>query len=785
MAKKPVKSDKKVAIEKKDGDVERVKPVERWIEEIDMAKENFKSYWTMCDAIVKKYKDADTQMDQRPEAMKDRKYNVLWSVMQTMQPLVYSDPPKVHVGRRHNDKDKIGRDAAMTLQRGITFELDNNELHDALTEARDDYLLTSRGVVWPKYKPYMMLRQSDEKTYVDDVDSVPESAEVKEDDDGRSYYHKTYEEKVYEEVSWEHVHYRNFLHGASAKWRHVPWVARMVPMTRKELLKRFDKAIAKKVPLTLDCKDPKRTNEQVGDDAKGMFAKAEVWEIWCKEEKKVYWVCPQYKTDFLDEEDDFLELDNFFPCPRPAFGTKTNESLQPTPDYKMWQDIALELDDVTWRIKLLVESLRVVGIYDSSLGDLIKRVTKQTRDNDMIGVESYAMLGEKGGLKGAIEFFPIEQVAAVLDKLYAARQRLIAELYDITGISDVVRGASDPRETAKAQQIKGNFANKRLSSRQNEMTRMADEALEIHAQIICKHYSFDTIKMISSAEQVLVNDVTQRFDGARFGRAMMLLKNNPLRRFRVKVDEKTLAMKDIMDDQEQRTQFVQGLSTLLGAASQMMEKQPESKRMLGEIILFAIRGFPVATSIEETIDTAIHQFMDAPTPMQPQDAAAPGTPPPTPQELAIQQGKNQIDMMKAQGDLEIRKRELDLRERELALKEKEIMLQAQNRERESTIREIKTSAETQIKAAQADTQRQQAAAQTQQAQTQQANEMMRWQSDAQRQDQQAAHQQQLDIRGADREDQRSQQDYELGARAQQFQEKNAARQAFQRGSVRQ
>jgi hypothetical protein len=97
---------------------DEIKPIERWIEELTLAKRAHKPYWDMCDSIVKKYADAEDE-SQKPEAAKSRKYNVLWSVMQTMQPLVYSRPPQPYVSRKHSDQDSVARDSSLILERTL------------------------------------------------------------------------------------------------------------------------------------------------------------------------------------------------------------------------------------------------------------------------------------------------------------------------------------------------------------------------------------------------------------------------------------------------------------------------------------------------------------------------------------------------------------------------------------------------------------------------------------------------------------------------------------------
>lgn len=683
---------------------EAAKLAARWIDELDNSKELFKPWWEKCEKIVKRYKDERAESDTKVNKGA-RKYNVLWSVTQTMQPLVYNRSPQPYISRRNNDRDPVGRDASMILQRAIAYTLEGDELHDALVDAREDYLLTSRGVPWMKYTPYLKLRDSELKTYLDDDEELPEDApedtEIKTDEKGR-YYNKKFEDKVFEEVDSEHVLYSDFLHAPAAKWQHVTWVARRVPMTRKALIERFGD-VGKKPPLTIGCK--KGTKSDDTDDAKGRSSKAEVWEIWDKCSKTVFWVCPGLPEQILDQKEDPLQLMGFFPCPRPAYSTKTNDTLVPTPDFVLWQGVANELDDITLRIKLLTEAVRVVGVYDKTAGEHLKKLFSQTAENEMVPVDSWGMFAEKGGIKGAIEFLPVEQVMVVLDKLYMARERLLKELYEITGVSDIVRGASDPRETAKAQQIKGNFANKRLSDKQNTFARMARESIEIIAQIICTHYSDDMIRQISSAEQIMVDPVTNQWAPKRFADALALLRNAPLRRFRVKIDEKNLASADEGEEREERTAFVQGMSQFLQAALPMAKELPGTVPMLKELLLFAVRGFPMARSTEAAIEAALDSLTASSVPPEAQEAAT-GPAPKTPEELDIEREKNKI----AREQLGVERQRVFLEERRIkqdhefrmaSLQQKEL-----NAQRDNKLKETKTLVDATTKAAQVDDNRQ-------------------------------------------------------------------------------
>ena len=623
-----------------------LEPIDLWQREIAEAKKRFEPWWDQSKAIIERYRD-DRKTDSSPQAGKgsdERRYNVLWSITETMKPLIYNRPPTPFLNRRHNDGDPVARDASMLIERGLNFCIDTDELHEALMEARDDYLLTSRGTIWFKYSPFLKLRESEIRTYVDetpdeDMKGVDKDS-IKADDAGRNYFHEKYEEKVYEECNVEHVPYNDFLHGVASKWSFVPWVARRVPMTRKELIARFGDKIGSIVPLTLKPRsEVSAVSRNESDEDKSMFGKAEVWEIWNKTTRKVMWLSPSLKETFLDTKDDILDLDNFFPCPRPVYGTKTNDSLVPVPDYKLWQDVAMELDEVTYRIALLTKAIRVVGVYDKSAGDVLKRVVTHTRENDMIPVDNWALFAERGGLRGSVEFIDISVIAGVLEKLMQARESLKQELYDITGMADIVRGATDPRETATAQSTKAGFANKRLSARQDSLSRMARESMEIMAEIICKHYSKDMIRQITSADEVLVSTNTSLFDVLRFESALDLMRNDPLRRFRIRIDEKNLAMVDYAEDRQDRIAFLQSVSQFLTSALPMVQQYPQTGVLMGELLMFGVRGFNSARSTEAAIDDAIKKLISTPPPapqQQPQGK--------NPEEIQIEKQKNQIAM---------------------------------------------------------------------------------------------------------------------------------------------
>jgi hypothetical protein len=171
------------------------------------------------------------------------------------------------------------------------------------------------------------------------------------------------------------------------------------------------------------------------------------------------------------------------------------------PDFVQYQDQAKELDDITARIALLTDAVKVSGIYDASAGDLQKLMLNGD-ENNLVPVDNWALYAERGGIAGVISFVPIKEVVDALMVLYGSREKAKEDLYEITGISDILRGVSDSKETATAQGIKSQWGNLRIGDRQKEVARFARDVIRISAEVIAEHFQPETIAKMSNVESL-------------------------------------------------------------------------------------------------------------------------------------------------------------------------------------------------------------------------------------------------------------------------------------------
>lgn len=602
-------------------DDDRAGLARRWAADLDMAKKSDKEFIEEGKKIVKRYRDHRTESDSA------RKYNILWSNVQTLAPATYSKKPKAQVQRRFKDADPVGRCASLILERALQFEIDHYSDYDStLRNAVLDRLLPGRGVAWVRFEPAEELETHNAEGEDTPLGVIDEQVT----DDSESHSMGKYECSPCDYVFWD-----DFRTSPARTWEEVTWVARRVYMGREEGMERFGE-IFKDAPLSHEPigMDELKTGGITADQLDRM-KKAKVWEIWCKSERKVYWHAEGFQK-ILDVRDDPLELEGFFPCPKPLFATLTTDTLIPVPDYRQYRDQAKEMDELTARIAILVKAVKVVGVYDASFTE-VQRMLNEGVDNTLIGVSQWAMFAEKGGLKGAVDFMPIKEVLEALAALYQAREASKQVIYEITGLSDIIRGASIASETATAQQIKSQFASLRLKTTQYDVARFASDLLRMKAQIMCSLYRPEVLVAMSSMQSSQ--------DAALIPQAIELLKNDVLRSFRIEVATDSMVELDEQGEKESRMEFLTAASGFLREA---IQAPPEMAPLLGEMLMFGVRSFKAGQSMEASLEQFISQATEK--------AKQPRPTPPDPEMLKLQaqqmaaQDKKDLDMAKVQAD---------------------------------------------------------------------------------------------------------------------------------------
>jgi len=498
-----------------------------WYNCIAQYERTFKEWEGRADKIVKRYRD-----DQRSRNNPNSRFNILWSNVQTITPAVFARLPRPDVSRRFRDNDPIGRVASMMLERALEYEIEHyGDYASAMKQTVQDRLLGGRGTAWVRYEPHIVGEMGGEvEDMPDDGLQVTEDIDEAETEGG---IHRENQERIeYECAPVDYVHWRDFGLTVARTWEEVTAVWRKVYMGRPALVERFGEELGGKIPLDTKPETSKTFNEKMGEGA----SEAVVYEIWDKTTGQVIWL-NKSMGKILDTRDDPLKLENFWPCPKPMFSTLTTDSLIPVPDFVLYQDQARQLDTLADRIDGFIQALKVRGVYDAAEPSLA-RLFSEGENNALLPVKNYGAFSEKGGMAGAINLVDIKPIAEGLQMAYQAMEQVKGQIYEIMGIADIQRGQTDPNETLGAQIIKSNNASGRLKTMQHDVVNFATALLQIKAQIICQHFTDDTIVKISGAMQLSPQDQ------ALIPQALALLKNEPAKNFRIEVTSDSMIYQD-------------------------------------------------------------------------------------------------------------------------------------------------------------------------------------------------------------------------------------------------
>lgn len=668
----------------------------RWIAELDASEKWQREYIVRCAQIIKRYREE--REGQTTTAPEFRRYAILWSIQQTLQPAVYMRNPQPVVSRRFRDADPVARVASEVLERCLAYSMDAYDFQSRMLQVRDDYLLIARGQVWTRYVPHV---QDAQARGIDTPETEGAQLTNAPQDEGLN------ESVVYEEALCDHVAYDDFGMEPCRSWDETGYVWRRIYLNRDQLKARFKDGA--KVPLDWKPKDGE--GKPLPDIEGEAVSKAAIYEIWNKPTGEAIWLSKAFPERVLDRRKDPLGLSDFFPCPRPAMGTTPPDKYIPVPDYIYYQDQAQELDQLTARIGIMVNALKVVGVYAGEQNMMLQNVF-QGQDLTLVPVESMGDLKTGGGMKGIIEWFPTEMIVATLKTSFEARQAIENDVYKITGISDLLRGMGDPDATAKAEGIKEAWGSLRVRDRQKELARFARDVLAIKSEVIARKFGIDTLKQMSGVKLLTMAEKQQVEQALQAQQQLMqqaqmtgqqppplpnwvqeaqplleqptweevdaLLKNDALRAFRVDVEtDSTIEV----NEREAKASLVEGVTAMvqtMTAAGPIVQAAPYTSPIFAEIMKEITRVFRMSPQIEEIVEKVFEQAAQQP-PAQGEGQAGP-----SPQELQLKQqeaqGKLQVDSAKLQQERERTQMEGQLGFADIQLRQQEVGLRAQEQQ---------------------------------------------------------------------------------------------------------
>jgi hypothetical protein len=670
------------------------KSAKAWYALITEAEKYFADYQIACDNADRFYANLERLRSQARE----RQMQLFWANMQVLGPSIYSRPPVPVVVPVFRDRRPLYRTSSELLERCTVATYNQQDIDALMRLIRDDMMRLGRGVVWPRF----------------------------EDDDGQY-------------VCLDYKYRRDFLHDPARVWAEVDWVAAASYLSKREMRKRFGKISGDEYKNAIYA--------VVKDDVNGKLdrqVKAKVWELWSKSGNRVVWVAEGCEK-LLDEGKPHLDLENFFPCPRPAYTTCQPGTLIPVPEFLFWKDQAEEINELTGRIGALTESLRLKGFYPAGageIGDAIDAAMKNTQNNQiLIPISNWAMVGDNAN--SMIVWVPIDKVVSTIEACIQLRKELISDVYQILGISDIQRGDTEPEETAAAQQLKSQYGSVRAHDKQQELVRIARDFTRIAAEIMAEEFDQNTLlemsqmelptdaeikakaKPLTQALGKLVREVEdaktdpkvqamaaknpdaakQILDQAEqqvedlkgqlqqleqvvtIDAVFKFLRDNKTRPFTLDIETDSTIAPDEALQQKRATEFTTAVGGFLEQSLPLVEQVPQAATMVSAMLKFVASQFRVGREVEGIID----EFADQMTEIAAQPKG------PSPAQLEAQQAaealqqKNQIETQKLQlmGQTQQAMAQVNIAKTQLAAKDLQLTEQKQQFEQQISALKLK------------------------------------------------------------------------------------------------
>ena len=594
-----------------DDDINPKDPARYWRKEIEIATEAEKSWRQRAEEIMRLYRDDRNVQGAGRVLAGGKRFNILWANTETLRPALYARTAKPDVRRRFRDENPIARQAATLIERALSYCVDTYDIDRVMEAAVQDTLLVGRGVVWLEYRPVMASQTVPEMGMDGQIAMVE-----------REYIAEQKLMPVY--VPWQ-----DFRVSPARTWTEKRWVARRHLLDKKELKKEFPKH--PDVPL-----DWKPEGSDYREEERDERARAVIWEIWHQDKRERVWIANGY-DEVLDREDDPYGLEQFYPLPEPMYGVQMSGSLVPVPEYTLYQDQASELDELTARINKLVKALKRRGLYNGAIKELAQLADSD--DNQFVPVADYATLMEKGGLAQAFQTEDLTPISNVLGGLYTARNQVMDEIYQITGISELLRGVAEKGETATSARIRGTFGSLRLKERQQKVQRFVRDLYRLKAEIIAEHFD----------PQILQTMTGLQVDP----QAIQILREDRLRSYAVDIETDSTVFEDAEAEKQARVEFLTAMGQFVNQWGPAVAQEPLMAPLAMEAIKFGVRGFKVGREMEDVIERTAQQIVQKaqqPPPPDPKAAEAQA-------KLQIEQAKLQMQGQKMQAEMAMKQSE--------------------------------------------------------------------------------------------------------------------------------
>jgi hypothetical protein len=671
-----------------------------WKNEIGRAEERSKRFIESAEESIRVY-NAQKQIGILNDT--ERRINVWWYCVNTLLPAYYSSTPKAEVSLRKRAGGLIEELSAVLLERNIQYNMDVNFNFDSVGyNAALQFLLTGRAVLWARYDAeiedeeiQIALFDAGDGTLLDDKGQpfTGDIGEIKDGPGGLKLVNVGVSNKTEEYAVLDVVQYNDYLCSDARNESEIEWRARRAFLNRQQATDIFGADIAD--TLSYDS-FPDKDKRDWNRDHTNTEGKAELYEIWCEESYKVYWLHKPSSEGVIFESEPPIDFEDFYPCSVIAQSADP-DSVIPVSDYSHVKDQVLEVERLTTRIHAVTQAIRTNTLYDASLGIQVEQL--MTGDLKMIPVMNWPSYKSRGGLQAGIETMDIQAYVGALQTLQAARQQALEQLYETLKVSDLLRGTSEQYKSATANRLENAWSSLGLIVRQNMFVKFMSDGINKLGQIIATQFEPELIFDCGDANRLflpLLPNVPpppappEGVDPSTLPppppppspemlmipikqKVIDLLRSDDRFQYRIQIASDSMVAIDQMQDQAEGAKLMGTCGEFFNQMRALIEQYPPLLQFSIELFQNVIKRFKGGKELDGIFTKALQQVGDI---AKAKEEAAKQPPPPDPvmQEM---QARMQIAQMEAQARIQATQMQMQdaAQKNQIAMAEQQVKMQ--------------------------------------------------------------------------------------------------------------
>ena len=654
-----------------------------WLKWVKAAKENKERERHRKDAesAYREYELGDRPKES-DELLPARGYNIYAESCWTLEPEYFAQNPTIASRRRHGIENEMALTMCLIVDRLGQHLVDNGNFYETMEAFCGDFMHASKAanqVVYSATKKTQRvpLTQDEVNPELYMTNGEPYSGEVMKDGEGYYGEQQTVNEDT-QRIFIAPLPFDEVIHTPMAKTPiDITDIGYKFCLDYETAEKKFNtgpdgNSLGRSLPyVTSEDKDDK---DQESSAYKHLYG----YEIYsCDPSKKVYWVCEGFKEDFLmPPQVDPYGLKGFFPSTKFVIKNKRRKSLYPTPTWRYLEATANQIHELYQRVFDLIGCIERRALVYGASPELIT-LLNNGKSGNFVAVAQSADILEKGGANKMIEWIDVNELVSAITECLTLEQHFGDRFAQAFGIPDVLKGISDPSETAEAQGIKADAGHNRFKKDKHKIINAARDSAEMMLDLALRVFSDEKIMRICGYEhleegtppQPPTPENPEGIPGKpshkeRFGEALARLRNDTERIVTIDFETDSTNFRDEERDIQRATMIsntvLQGLAALGGM------QNFEFMNTALTLLLVTLDAMGGSTKSENMIKKAVDE-------LEKKKNAPPPPPPPD------------VEMLK-----------VELKSREITLKEQIAISDKARQDFEAKLEEVKAASTAQL-----------------------------------------------------------------------------------------